>query len=178
MTSTMTDDTEQGNAALLAPGTLIYLWPPGETAWQAGAKPTAARVRQAKRDVILGTDLQNGEEGRWDVAVDLTNPARLRWTWEVFAPPQPSIVAGVEVIAAIPSPADRARFVCGEVGTKARWSLRNGETVHGTLTKLVMGQDHWEAEWCEVVDYPEGRDVAVHVIRVADITKVTRFRSA
>lgn len=183
MTAAMFDEMTDREAAArqdptqLRPGTLIYLWAPGEA---KSDDRTLARVKMARRDVIEAVDLRSGGgEALYEVGTDLTNPNKMRWTWEIAAPPQhPQLACGVEIVDAIMSVAERTKLVAGEPGDNLRVSLTSGEMVHGVLKRLVMGQDNWEAEWAELEDHVPGRDIAVHVIRVAEIAKVTRFRRA
>lgn len=160
----------------LAPGTLIYLWPPSAT--PRADRPTLARVKTTRQDRIEGIDLRDGAECWFEIGATGLTGSPLGWTWEEAAPPQQRVQSAgdIQVVDAILDVVERTKLVCGEVGHQVRISLSNGESVHGKITKLVMGQDNWEAEWLEVEDHVPGGDVAVHMIRVSDISKVTRFR--
>jgi hypothetical protein len=161
-------------------GSLVCLWAPEQDPWRDGTKPITARVDSTTVHSITGTDVRDGAHAVYHVG-DPTPGAPadpMTWRWEVIGEPETTRPTQVEVMKAADTVEGRARFVVGDVGNALRVSLSNGEIVHGILTKLVMGKDDWEAEWAELVDSPPGRDVAVHVIRVADVSKVTRYRHA
>lgn len=166
------------NAALLRPGTLIFLWRPGDRPWHGGAEPVMARVKTGRTDSIEAVDTRDGAEGVYDVAADPANPGRLRWIWEIAAPPErPACPNGVERIDGGHMPLDeRVRLICGEPGKNVRMGLRDGSSVSGVLTSLMAGPDPeaWEAEWAELTGPTDSRGQIKHWVRVGDIISITR----
>ena len=162
----------------LKPGTLVYLWPPNEDA--RTTRPVLARVKMTRQHAIEGVDLSDGGDRWYEVGTRSAIGTSIGWTWEEAAPPPgaPELCQGVQVIDAAPDPAERARQLAGEPGTKLKVSLSNGEVVNGVLTHLIMGQGSWEAEWGLLTDVIPGGDIAEHAVRIADVSKITRFRRA
>lgn len=161
----------------LRAGALVYLWRPGERPWHDGNQPVLGRVERTTKDNIVAIDLRDNGRSIYDVA----NPSPAhRWTWQLAAAPQaPTCMGnGVEIVEAPLSMEDRTRLVAGEPGVRLQVRMASGEVLWGTLQRLVMGQNPWEAEWAELVDAPPGRDAVVHVVRVAEVAGVTRFRRA
>jgi hypothetical protein len=187
MTAAMFDDLaerqefDRHNAALLRRGTLVHLWRPGERPWHDGAQPVIARVKTTRRDQIEAVDLRDGDERWYDVGTDLTNPAKLRWTWEVIAPPErPAVRDGIERIDGSRLPLEeRVKLVCGGPGAQLLVRLKNGDAIRGVLAQLIMGRDDdWEAEWVVFDGGLDAKGPILHVVRAEEIAGVTRDANA
>lgn len=166
----------ESNPALLRPGTLIYLWQPGE---ERGVDRTLARVERATVDNILAVDLSDGSRGKYEVGNDPGNRTALRWTWEVAAPARRSSIGcdGIErVEGSSMTLEERIAAVCGAPGAKITVRLKSGEAFPGvTLSKLIMGRDDdWEAEWCVFSAEPDCRGELAHVFRTDEIAGFSR----
>lgn len=184
MTAAMFDEitdrekAQNHNAALLRPGTLVFLWRPGDQAWTNGAQPVVARVKSARRDNIEAIDIRDGGELLVDVAHELTDPARLRWTWEVAAAPEkPAVKNGIEQITPDRlTIADRIALACGDAGANVRVGLKSGASIHGALTTVVLSADPAavEPDWALFTGPTDARGPIRHWVRVCDIECFTR----
>lgn len=162
------------HAALLQPGSLIYLWRPGDQPWID--RHILARVERATQSTIIAEDLV--AQARCYYEVDSSyGPAR-RYTWEFAAPPPARCPGGeVERIdGAKLTLEERIRLVCGEVGASVTVRLRSGDTVTGVLSKLIMGRDPeaWEPEWAVFTGPADSRGQIRHVLRVEEIAGFSR----
>lgn len=180
MPTTMYGDraVEEGNPALLKPGTFVFLWPPGEA--PGLDKPNVAIVEAGRADTIVAENLTQQCRGVYPVS-DRTAPG-LRWTWELAAPPRrPHWTTATDnpdgvAVEGPMSLCDRVKLTCGvEPGKPVNVRLKSGDIINGVLTRLVMRQpDDHEAEWAEFVGPADSRGQIKHVVRVSEIAAVTR----
>lgn len=177
MTSLMYDNftaDEGHNAANLRPGTLVYLWRPGE---DKDRERALVQVKKATQHMIRGIDRRDGARGDYEVSTDV--PPGLRWTWEVAGIPLRNTVTadGVERIeGGSMTLEERVRLVCGSPGASITVRLKNGDALpRVVLSKLIMGQDDdWEAEWCVFIGDRDAAGGIAHVVRAEEIAGFSR----
>lgn len=177
MTDDDDDDRRTINPTALRPGTLIFLWPPGERPWRDGVRPTIARVEKATAYMVMAVDVRDGARGGYQVDVNPGEPTGQLWTWEVVeAPCRPAVRDGVEhVDGGSMSLEQRVRMICGEIGATVRFGMRDGSTVSGRLTSLIQDDpEAREADWFELTGPADQRGQIVHWGRVPDIITITR----
>lgn len=177
----LTGDNQRpgGNPTALRPGTLIFLWPPGETPWQ-GMRPIVARVEKATAYTIMAIDTRDDARCGYQVGAAPGEPVHQLWTWEVIAPPcRPAERDGVEQIAGNRLTLEqRVRMICGDVGATVRFGMRDGSSVSGVLTTLIQDDpEAREADWFELTGPADQRGQIVHWGRVPDIITITRVES-
>lgn len=140
MTTTMHDELDRSqpiSAAMLTPGSLVYLWPAGDR----GGSPVLVRVDRATVHEIQGRDLSSKERGSYDVS-DSTPPA-MRWTWELAAGPEnPLAGSRVKVIdLAHMTREERLQLLLGEEGKTLLFHLVGQTSVTGVVTTVVCVKD-------------------------------------
>lgn len=184
MTAAMHDNRAEqrpASPAHLRPGTLVYLWAPGDYSIP-GARPTLLRVERTSVHTIVGVDLRDGARAVYDVSHE--HPVAERWMWEVAAPAQHnrSDIDAVERVEATRLSIDeRIRLVCGSPGARLTVRLKNGDALPGVvLTRIIMGPDPdaWEAEWVVFTGAPDSMGALQHVIRADEIAGFSRDADA
>lgn len=181
MTAAMFDEMyantgDEAQPTALRPGTLVYLWRPGETPWAAGSRPVLARVEVGRAHCIVAIDLADGARGIYEITGE--TPGHL-WSWEQAARPQsPCMGSEVEILDAMPTVEEHTRFLAGEPGERLQVRLDSGEVLWGHLQRVVMGPDPVRPEMIELVDPVPGEDARIHVLKVKNVAAVTRFRRA
>lgn len=170
------DDAERRRhcPTTLRPGTLVYLWRPGEGPWAEGSRPVLGRVERTTTHSIVAIDLIDGARGVYDVGNELPGH---RWQWELAAvPDRRANVDGVEHIEGAYLPlAERTRLICGEPGMFVRFGMRDGSSVSGVLTTLIQDDPtSLEADWFQLTGPCDTRGQIVHWGRVQDIVSITR----
>lgn len=161
-----TDEKLSGN---LRPGTLVYLWPPGES--PSLENQVLARVQRASQDTILGLDLGDRVEKAYEVG-HRTLPG-LRWSWEVAAELPKSAGGEVPLVAwEEMSSAERQRFMFGDGRRDVTVRLVNGDSMHGAPSRIVT--QHGEPLFVELTGPHDTRGPIGHVARWAHISGVTR----
>lgn len=177
MTTAMHDDdiaTSGENPAMLRPGTLVYLWPPGVPTGDPDR--SLVRVEKATQYHIIGLDLGAEAPGRYEV--DSVLPPALRWTWTKVAEPQGACPStGIPYVQRDElSQDERRNFLFGEDGATVTVHAVNGPPVSGVVSKVVMDGD--KPVWVEISGAPDDpRGIIRHRIRfehIVIVAQVTR----
>jgi len=159
------------NATSLKPGSLVYLWRPGEIPHMD--RPVLARVERTTVDTIMALDLSNGVRAKYEVGP--AYPAGLRWTWELAAPPEgPQLTYGAAAVIDKSTLAldERKELVFGRPGSMVRISTRAGESYVGVPTVMVIDGDDDTVCWVRVEGPTDSRGPIAYMVRFADITAV------
>lgn len=166
----------QHNSALLRPGTLIYLWPPG---CDGGEPPVRVRVERANSHTIIGTDQSNGQRADYAVGRSPLDPPGMAWTWAIAELPNHLIsnVTGIDVVERDTlTPMERARHLFGEPGTPLVFRLHGGDTVRGVVTRMSISQG--EIVWIEVTGPADMRGPVRHRLKIDGIAGITEQGAA
>lgn len=164
-----TVDNHEHYAALLCPGTLVYLWAPGA---HRSVDRLLVRVESATQDTIIGNDLRGGEHSRGQYRVGAGVMAAARWTWEVAAP-APAATGVVQVLDwGQMNPEERRAFLLGSGGGSVTARLVSGDGLHGVPTAVAV--EAGEPLYVQLVGKPDTRGSITHIVRCDHISAITR----
>lgn len=174
MTMTDADDTYFAertalNPVGLKPGTLVYLWRPGDIPWAADSRPALVRVEVARTHSIVGVDLVDNVRAIYDVANELPGH---RWSWEVAAGPRQACTQPAAVDAEDLTFEERHALLLGGEGQIVTVHLNGGSSVSGVVDKVVYRADK---PWALVlVSPPDQRGGFVASVLIHQIAQVMR----
>lgn len=175
MTMTEADDTYFAERAALnpvglKPGTLVYLWRPGETPWAADSRPALVRVETARAHAIVGVDLADTVRAIYDVTNDLPGH---RWSWEVAAGPRQACTRPAAVDAEELTFEERQALLLGSDGQLITVHLNGGSSVSGVVDKVVYREDKpWALVLVSPPDQRGGFVASVLIHQIAQIMRV------
>lgn len=155
----------------LQPGTLVYLWGPGEE--QGSDRRILAQVERTTVDHIVAFDRADEEPQRRTYEVGAMYPATMRWTWEVAAPPlAPVLDCGrVKFTNRLTlTREERRQLLLGNVGAYLTIYLAGGTSVDGVVTEVVYEDE--DPVWLLVASPADARKPYIARVQVDQITKI------